>query len=595
MSDSTVIKTATAAVPRASLRGFAPGSTINGRYVIEELIGAGGFGTVFRARDEMLGRTVALKTLVRTSVDEAKTVAKLDHPNIVPVYDVGVTDGTAWMAMKLIDGAGLDRVLAAGGRLDRERALHITRQAAAALSHAHRRGIVHRDVKPSNILLSAGDDGAEHVWLADFGIARVLSTGNSTSAEGVIAGTPSYMAPEQITGRRVDARSDIFSLACVTTEMFTGRRCFRGSYEELVYRIVHDEADGLSELADLGGDDVERAVRRALAKSPEDRHQSVEEFARELTHGRAATRRRRAPELPWDGRHVIAARRLRKGYGWRKTVVKDVDLHVERGAIFALLGRNGSGKTTLLRTLLGLYRRDAGDVLLFGRDPERHGPAVLARCGYVTDALQAYDTLRVSEYLQLLRSAFATWDDALSYELLGRYRLPLEPRIKTLSRGMRTQLALVGALAHRPELLVLDDPTLGLDAVVLDDFFATLGETARRDGTTVLIASHNIAEVEAVATHVGLFDEGRILIADRLDSLRTRTREVRMTFAADIPTELQSIAAFTSIRQQGRHVTGVVLDESSGAIERLRSLHPTDLEMRELTLKEIFVNFMRQR
>jgi ABC-2 type transport system ATP-binding protein len=100
---------------------------------------------------------------------------------------------------------------------------------------------------------------------------------------------------------------------------------------------------------------------------------------------------------------------------------------------------------------------------------------------------------------------------------------------------MRTELGLLGALAHRPELLVLDDPTLGLDAVVLDDFFATLADVARRDGTTVLIASHNIAEVEAVATHVGLFDEGRIVLADRLDVLRTRTREVRMTFAGDVP------------------------------------------------------------
>jgi ABC-2 type transport system ATP-binding protein len=592
----------TVILPRGPL---ATGSRVNGRYVLEDSIGVGGFGRVFRARDEMLGRSVAFKILTRTSVasnliEEAKTVAKLDHPHIVPVYDVGVADDTPWMAMKLIDGVGVDQVLRREGRLTRDRAVHIAAQAATALSHAHRRGIVHRDIKPSNILLSRGDDGGEHAWLADFGIAKILISG-TTSSDEIIAGTPSYMAPEQITGRRVDARSDIFSLACVTVEMITGRRCFGGgSYSDLVYKIVHDVPD-LADVGAIAGEEVEQAIRRALSKSPDDRQQTIEEFSRELrqreTKPRPRLKRMLTREEPaWDGRHVIAARELRKGYDFRRTpVLHDVSIHVERGAIYALLGRNGSGKTTLLRTLLGIYRRDRGDVRIFGRDPERHNSAVMERVGYVTDTLPIYDTLRVSEYLDLLRASFPNWDDALAYELLGRYRLPSGARIKTLSRGMRTELGLLGALAHRPELLVLDDPTLGLDAVVLDDFFDTLADVARRDGTTVLIASHNIAEVETVATHVGLFADGRIVVADRLDALRTRTREVRMTFANDIPATIRSIPEFTTIRTSGRRVTGVVLDETTGAIERLKALAPEDIEVRELSLKEIFVNFMRQR
>jgi ABC-2 type transport system ATP-binding protein len=601
--DETVERTdAPTLVQRAPLTS---GSRVSGRYVLGESIGVGGFGRVFRARDDMLGRDVAFKMLTRASVasnliEEAKTVARLDHPHIVPVYDVGVAEDTPWMAMKLIDGVGLDHVLRREGRLDRDRALRIAAQAATALSHAHRRGIVHRDIKPSNILLSRTDDGGEHVWLADFGIAKML-TASTSASEQIIAGTPSYMAPEQITGRRVDARSDIFSLACVTVEMITGRRCFGGaSYSDLVYRIVHDPAD-LTDLAGIAGDAVERALQRALSKSADDRQQTVEEFSRELHDqtGKPKPRLKRMltrEEPAWDGRHVVAARGLRKSYNWRRTpIVDEVSLHVERGSIYALLGRNGSGKTTLLRTLLGLYRRDAGEVRIFGRDPQQHSAAVLARVGYVTDTLPAYDTLRVSDYLDLLRLSYPNWDDALAYELLGRYRLPITGRIKTLSRGMRTELALLGALAHRPELLVLDDPTLGLDAVVLDDFFATLADVARRDGTTVLIASHNIAEVETVATHVGLFADGRIILADRLDSLRTRTREVRMTFAGDVPETLRSIPELTTIRTSGHHVTGIVLDETTGAIDRLRALAPTEMEVRELTLKEIFVNFMRQR
>src|SRR5438445_5157664 len=162
---------------------FSIGQKLNDRYVIAASIGTGGFSYVFRARDELLGRDVALKTLSvrRTAGDEdqlleeARTIARLDHPHIVPIYDVGVTDGVTWMAMKLIDGMSLDRMIAAEHRFERDRCVAIAEQAALALDHAHRRGIIHRDVKPANILISRRDDGGEHVWLADFGIAKILT------------------------------------------------------------------------------------------------------------------------------------------------------------------------------------------------------------------------------------------------------------------------------------------------------------------------------------------------------------------------------------------------------------------------------------
>jgi ABC-2 type transport system ATP-binding protein len=202
--------------------------------------------------------------------------------------------------------------------------------------------------------------------------------------------------------------------------------------------------------------------------------------------------------------------------------------------------------------------------------------------------------MRVSELLALMASVYPDWDHGLAYSLLGRYKVPLATRIKALSRGTRTQLSLIGALAHRPEFLVLDDPTLGLDAVVLDDFFETLADSSRREGTTVFLASHNIAEVEAIASHVGLFTDGRVVLSDSLGGLRTRTREVTMTFADDVPDSIRAVSDFKTIRSSGRHVTGFVLDESSGAIERLRALQPASMQTRELSLKEIFVNFMRE-
>ena len=594
---------------RTPSAAFAVGSRINDRYVIREIIGTGGFGHVFRARDELLGRDVALKTLTtrRTAeeadmlLEEARTIAKLDHPHIVPIFDVGTTDGITWMAMKLIDGTPLDRVIASERRLERSRAVGVAEQAALALDHAHRRGIIHRDVKPSNILVSRRDDGLEHVWLADFGIAKIL-TGKTTTGESLVAGTPSYMAPEQITGKRVDARTDIFALGCITSEMLSGKRCFPGStFSELTYKIVHEPPDGVSDLGNLAGPGIEATVRRALAKSPEDRFQTAEEFRRQLLQPSVAPkvsivqRLRTHPQtVQWDGRDVIVCSDVWKSYGWRSKVVRGVDLNVPRGAIYALLGRNGSGKTTLIRTLLGLYKRDRGEVRLFGRDPERESQAILPRVGFVPETLPVYDNMRVGELLHVLAQIYSDWDHSFAYNLLGKFRLPLDKKISMLSRGMRTQLGLVSALAHRPELLLLDDPTLGLDAVVLDDFFATLAETSRKEGTTVLMASHNIAELESIASHVGLFADGRVVLSDTLDGLRTRTREVTVTFDDDAPAAVTEIEDFKTIRSSGRRVTGFVLNESSGAIQRLKDLKPREIDTRELTLKEIFVNFMRE-
>ena len=577
---------------------FAADTKIGNRYRIVESIGRGAFGEVYKAVDEMLGREVALKTvsLERSDapqaeserfLEEARTIARLDHPNIVPVYDAGIENSVPWMAMRLIHGTGLDAVLLAESRLEVERGTRLLAQASSALDHAHRRGIVHRDVKPSNLLLERRDDGAEHLWLADFGIARILS-GKSTNWDGVIAGTPSYMSPEQITGKRVDTRTDIFALGCIAFEIVTGRRAFDGNtFSQVLYKIVHESPDGLNELRGLAGEDFEAIVRRALARSPEDRYQNVREFADDLTRRKPAKAVRQ-----WDGRTTLAVESVRKAYN-KGDVLKGLTLEVSTGSVYACLGRNGSGKSTLIRTFLGIYRPDSGSVLVFGRDPVRDGPAILARIGYVPDAVTSYDWLTVAEYFDFIKKFYPRWDNSYCYRLLARYDLPTDVRIRDLSKGMKTKVLVVAALSHRPEFLVLDDPTLGLDSVVLSEVFETIGEVSRQDGTTVFISSHNLEEVEKVATHIGFVSDGVITISDSLDKLKLRTREVRLTFRDDVP-DLSRLEKFRIVKTSGRRLTGVVLDTSSGVLDRLRSFNPEDVEIRELTLKEIFVNFMRQ-
>ncbi len=597
---------------------FAPGRKVSGRYRVDEALGQGSFGQVYRAYDETLDRPVALKAFALqvpsahapqqadASLEEARTIAKLDHPNIVPVYDVGRDGNVTWMAMKLAQAENLDAYIRKKGKIERSVALRLLKQVAKALDHAHRKGIIHRDVKPSNILLERSEEGAEHVWLADFGIAKIL-TGQTTLQERFIAGTPSYMSPEQITGKRVDARTDIFALGCVAYELITGKRAFAADTpSEVIFRVVHEQPQELGHLASVAGKRFELTVRRALSKFPEDRFQTVEEFLQELEaleRGEEAVEKRgwrialgtlfRArPAAPWDGTCVLAVTDLYKGYEFTKKVITGINLNVTTGSIYALLGRNGSGKTTFIRTVLGLYKKDSGSVSIFGRDPHREAPAILARVGYVPDSLAVYDSLTIGELVQFLRAFYPTWDNAYFYQLLSTYELPLDVKIKNFSKGMKTKVSLIAALSHRPEFLILDDPTIGLDAVTLADVFETLHEVSRQDGTTVFISSHNIEEVEKIATHIGFLRGGTLLLSDTLEGLRVRTREVRLTFLDEVP-ELPPIEQFKPVKASGRRLTGVVFDTSSGAIDKLKALRPVDMQVRELTLKEIFVNLLR--
>lgn len=594
------------------------GTKVSGRYRVEELLGRGSFGEVYRAYDEMLGRMVALKTgnLEKAArevkaekdvaLEEARTIARLDHPHIVPIYDVGVEGNLVWMAIRLVKDERLDAVLRREGKIELERALRLLAQAARALDHAHRRGIIHRDVKPSNILVERREDGTDHVWLADFGIAKMLTAG-TTLQERFIAGTPCYMSPEQITGRHVDARTDIFALGCVAHELISGKRAFRGStYSEVLYSVVHELPEALSDLAGLGGKSLEALVRRALSKSPEDRFQTAEEMAKafeSLAHGEGIEERkdfratlgkafRRPAEAAWDGTDALVVRGLSKGYKFRQKVLDGLNLEVKTGTIYGLLGRNGAGKTTLIRTVLGIYQKDSGAVRIFGRDPDREGPAILSRIGYVPEVLAAYDSMTVGQLIDFLRAFYPRWDNALCYRLLAQYELPHAIKIRELSKGMKTKVSLISALSHRPEFLLLDDPTLGLDAVTLGEVFETLQEVSKQEATTVFISSHNIDEVEKIATHIGFIKDGKIFLSDTLAGLHMRTREVRLTFR-DEPPDLSGIRHFKTVKSSGRRVTGVILDTSSDAMEKIKALGPEQMEVRELTLKEIFVNFLR--
>jgi eukaryotic-like serine/threonine-protein kinase len=267
---------------------------IAGRYQVMQRLGAGAFGTVYKAKDKILGRVLAIKTIrlegmaaQGASLDElldrfkreAQVSAQLKHPNIVTIYDIGDADGLSYLAMEFIDGIGLDRVIANEGRVPIERAALLCAQVADALDFAHKNHVVHRDVKPANIMIESGD----RVKVTDFGIAKVMDSGDHLTMTGSLLGTPSYMSPEQARGSVLDGRSDLFAVGAILYELLCGQKAFRGdSITGLIFKIITEEPQAIEELLQDTPPEVARIVKKALAKAPEIRYQTGRELADDL-------------------------------------------------------------------------------------------------------------------------------------------------------------------------------------------------------------------------------------------------------------------------------------------------------------------------
>jgi serine/threonine-protein kinase len=265
------------------------GETIAGRYELEEVVGHGGMSTVYRAHDSLLERNVALKVLhqqynededfVERFKREARSVAQLQHPNIVTVIDRGEEDGRQYIVFEYIDGENLKELVVRKGRLDVRTALEIALEIARGLSFAHESGLVHRDVKPQNVLLN-GDGGAK---VTDFGIARSLEVERSMTQTGTVLGTSNYIAPEQAGGKPVDAHTDVYSLGIVLYEMLTGELPFPGD-NFVAVAMKHIQEPSPSVL-DTRGDvplRVAEMIDRALEKDPEQRFSTMNAFAAEI-------------------------------------------------------------------------------------------------------------------------------------------------------------------------------------------------------------------------------------------------------------------------------------------------------------------------
>jgi serine/threonine-protein kinase len=278
-----------------------------GRYQIRGVLGKGAMGLVYDGLDPGLNRRVAIKTILTRKLDaeaarmvtvrferEVRAVARLNHPNIVQVYDFGAEGDLAFIVMEFIQGKELKDRFDAGERFDLKTIFRVMTELLDALEFAHEAGIIHRDIKPANVML----DAAGHAKLTDFGVARVAEPEGREAERtkvGTIVGTPSYMSPEQIQGQPVDRRTDIFSAGVLFYEFLTGKKPFEGTQWALAKKIIQDDPAWPSTLVQIPSE-IDRVVARALAKEPEHRYQSARKFAEALER----IRHGKPPEEPGE-------------------------------------------------------------------------------------------------------------------------------------------------------------------------------------------------------------------------------------------------------------------------------------------------------
>lgn len=283
----------------------------------------------------------------------------------------------------------------------------------------------------------------------------------------------------------------------------------------------------------------------------------------------------------------IEIQKLTQGYG-RQPVLHDVSLAIPAGQTFALLGRNGAGKTTLIRTLLGLLPPTSGTVRVLGFDPAQKPLEVRRRIGYLAEDQAMYGWMTTLEIGRFLAPFYPLWDADHFRSLLSRFELPVDVKIKHLSKGQTVRLGLALALAHRPEAIILDDPALGLDPIARKEFNRDLIEHLQAEGRTVLYSSHLLSEVEAVADGVAILDRGRIVRSGRTETLQNEIK--RVILPVDRMPGDDAPPGLLDLRRDGSRVAVTV----DGAEEWIHGLRSAGIEpvVEDLSLDEIFEAFV---
>ena len=271
-----------------------------------------------------------------------------------------------------------------------------------------------------------------------------------------------------------------------------------------------------------------------------------------------------------------------------------ISLRVQPGLVYGLVGANGAGKTTLIKHLLGLLRAKQGSVRVFGMDPVKHPVDVLQRIGYLSEERDLPEWMRIDELMRYTCAYHPHWDQAYGLELLELFRLDATRKVKELSKGMRAQAGLIAAVAHRPELLLLDEPSTGLDAVVRRDILNAIVRTVADDGRTAIFSSHLLDEVEQMSDHVFMVEQGKLVLEGSLDEIREQHHLLVLRFATAV-SELPPIEGILSAERQlsgeGKGKTWKVVCNGAAAHihEAVKTFGGEVTHSRGASLQEIFI------
>ena len=288
---------------------------------------------------------------------------------------------------------------------------------------------------------------------------------------------------------------------------------------------------------------------------------------------------------------VIETHTLTKHFG-KQTAVDALSLAVPEGSVFGFLGRNGAGKTTTIKMLLGLLPPTSGDATVLGMVSTRDALEIKRQIGYVPEQHHMYPWMTVAELMWFCRPFYPTWDDEECSRLLDRFKLPREQKIEALSRGMIAKAALTLALAHAPQVLILDEPTGGLDVIVRREFLESIVRLIQELGKTVFISSHLLADVERVADHVAIIDKGKLLTQETVDSLKARVKRLRLSFDGEAPGEVDADGLLRASRDGQKWVVSVD-NYTPGSDPKLRQqTGASGIEVIDLSLEDVFVELL---
>ena len=289
-------------------------------------------------------------------------------------------------------------------------------------------------------------------------------------------------------------------------------------------------------------------------------------------------------------RWIIETIDLRKSYDGIEAV-RGLNLQVPPGSICGFLGRNGAGKTTAIKVLLGMAHPTSGQARVFGLDASNAGAslAIRRRTGFVAEEKALYGSMDVAGLIRFTAAFYPTWRRDLEQRYRQTFDLPLDRKVKDLSKGMRTKTALLLALCRGAELLVLDEPTSGLDPAAIEEVLQALVAHVSGEETTVFFSSHQIAEVDQIADRVAIIDRGQTVVQGALDDLRRRFQRIQLVFDDDAPDASFHAPGVERLRRKGRVLTILSSAGAEAVIEEARALNPISIDVAPVTLKEIFL------